>query len=75
MTDLAYLRHLMLQREAHTLGQLKSDMAVAPAAVFDLWMKQRSELVRPRTPDSNCCCRYLSALEIPLPLSLSVPSA
>lgn len=53
VTELAVLRHLLLQREARLLSQLKGDMAVAPSAVFDLWMKQRSELVRlvpcPRT--------------------------
>jgi len=37
---------LLLHREAHLLTRLGADMSAVPAASFDTWMKQRSDLVQ-----------------------------
>ena len=46
MNELATVHELLLRREARQLTQLQRDVAGGTEAAFDLWMKQRSELVQ-----------------------------
>lgn len=63
LRDLGALARVFVAREGRLLGALAGKMAGAQGgpAVFEVWMKQQSDLVQARRPLQAACSRLCSA--------------